>query len=116
MSSDFKFIGKNILHNGERLFTLPFIVKNIEVFQSVIVILEDYKQLSPGNNSENVYGYSYDGQKIWQIEKMDYLGRSFSPYTGIYKLNSEIALYNRAGIEVIVDPTNGNILKRELIK
>ena len=100
------------LVGGRRVqFDAP-ILDTLDLGSVLIVILDPG---SGGQLPENVYAVDGEGRMLWRVQEFEFPhGRS--PYTGAYVLPDGLALYNRCGVEALVDPVTGRILRSDFIR
>lgn len=100
-----------IINNGGKKKRINFLskIKQIELFDKVVVVRIDPK-LDKFLN-ENIFGVSYDGEILWQIEKLKYAYKD-SPFTGMGREGDFIALCNWDGTDLIVNPETGAIISK----
>ena len=76
--------------------------------KNVLVVRVEPK---PGvNENQNVYGIGTDGSVLWQIGSHQFVYDD-SPFTGLSQIDSHVKLSNWDGTNLVVDPTNGEILQ-----
>lgn len=64
---------------------------------------------------ENVYGVDTSGRVRWRVQRFDFAhGRP--PYTGVNVSARGVTLYNRSGVEVLIDPLTGRVLDSEFTR
>jgi hypothetical protein len=112
--NNFQYIGRSYFFNGKHLFDAPYIIEKHLVLNNIIVLLLKIDDLNP-LYSENVFAFNFNGQQLWQIEKVLFTDR-FRAYTNIYIIDNKLACYNQVGVEAIVNINNGKIISKELIK
>jgi hypothetical protein len=65
--------------------------------------------------NENIFGLSYEGKMLWQIEKIEHVDVD-SPYTGLGLEDSQLTVYNWDGCDYLVDPKTGKIKGRKFVR
>ncbi len=86
-----------------------FEIKQVENFGDLLVVR--LKVPVGITYNENVFGVSYDGRILWQIEKLKYIYKD-SPFTGMVREGDYIKLCNWDGTDLIVDPNTGKIISK----
>lgn len=108
---------QNILSidNGlvRKMFQLPSAIKQIEILDQVIAVRVHPEGVNFIN--ENVFGISFEGKLLWQIEKVEHVDKD-SPYTGLGRENDLLTAYNWDGFDYLVEPKTGKIIDRKFIK
>lgn len=93
---------------------LPYPVYKVEAFDDCLVVLligeDGYFPIN-----ENIFGVSYDGKILWQIEKVEHVNRD-SPYTGMSKKDNLLLAYNWDGFDYQINPKTGKIINRKFVK
>ena len=102
-----------VLDSGQSIYFERKVLDAIK-FKDFLIVLTDPTENRRWNN-ENVFGYSINGELIWQIEELDLFHENHD-YTAIYFEDQELCLYNRCGVEVKINPATGAVLSKELIK
>lgn len=97
----------------QKIVTLPSAIDEVEKFDHIIIVSINPKASSFLN--ENLYGISYDGKILWQIEKIDHVSKQ-SPYTGMSKEGDLLIAYNWDGFEYYIVPLTGKIIKKVYVK
>jgi len=107
---------KLIITNGKikKEVEFPSPIKQIEKFEQVIIV-RIYPKTTTTFLNENIFGVSYDGKILWQIEVVSHVHVD-SPYTWIGRKDSLLEAYNWDGTLYIVDPNNGKIIDERFIK
>lgn len=103
---------KLILDSGKTV-TFDYLIADIVAFDDAVVV----RLNSPSDKhfNENVFGVSYDGKILWQIEKKEHVYDE-SPYTYIGQRDDNVILFNFDGLELTVEPATGKILKEEHVR
>lgn len=99
--------------NGKKIINFQSPIEQIEQFDEIIVVM-----VYPKTNNflnENLYGVSYDGKILWQVEKIEHVDRD-SPYTGMGEENGLLGAYNWDGFDYLIDPKTGKILDKKFVK
>jgi hypothetical protein len=98
--------------SGQRAqFSAP-VLHTLDLGDLLIVILDPGPS---GQFPENVYAIDGEGRVVWRVQEYEFPhGRT--PYTGAYVAPAGLALYNRSGVEAIVDPSNGRIVSTDLVR
>ena len=94
---------------GKKMINFPSPIKQIEQFDKVIVV-----RIHPKADkflNENIFGVSYDGKILWQIEKLKYVYKD-SPFTGMGREGDFVKLCNWDGTDLIVNPETGKIIQK----
>ena len=103
-----------IVHAGnEKIITFSFPVSQLIQFEQIIVVSVEPEQHHILN--ENLFGVSYGGKILWQIEKMEHVSND-SPYMGIAKKNEMLSAYNWDGFRYLINPETGKIIDKEFVK
>lgn len=97
----------------KKMISLPTVIKQFEAFDRVIVVRVHPKGINFLN--ENVFGISYEGEILWQIEKVDHVDKD-SPYTGLSKKDELLTAYNWDGFDYLIDPNTGKVINKEFVK
>ncbi len=109
---NFKIDGKRIVistPNSVKYVQFSFDVKQVETFSDLLVVR---LKIPVGTTyNENVFGVSYDGKILWQIEKLKYVYTD-SPFTGMGREGDNIKLCNWDGTDLIVNPQTGEIISK----
>lgn len=92
-------------------FNFP-IVQAIPFSKTVVIRLE-----APVGSqfNENVFGVNPEGRIVWQVPPRR-LVYSDSPFTGMEEKGGKILLSNWDGLELLVDPATGEVLKESFGK
>ena len=100
-----------VINDGGNKKTVNFLspIKQIEQFDEVIVV-RIHPKLDMFLN-ENVFGVSYDGKILWQIEKLKYAYKN-SPFIGMGREGGFIKLCNWDGTDLVVNPETGGIISK----
>ncbi|MDQ5899645.1 MAG: hypothetical protein QG624_564 [Pseudomonadota bacterium] len=86
-----------------------FDIKQVENFGDMLVVR---LKIPVGTTyNENVFGVSYDGKILWQIEKLKYVYND-SPFTGMVREGNNIKLCNWDGTDLIVNSQTGEIISK----
>lgn len=101
------------IQDSEKIVTFSYAIGAIEKFDNRFVVMID----PPANTifNENIYGVSYDGKILWQVEKIAHVDQD-SPYTGIGKENNFLSAYNWDGHDYCIDLNTGKILGKKFVK
>lgn len=89
----------------------PFKIGQAESFDDILIVL-----LEPPPNAifnENIFGVSYDGRMLWQIQKVDH-NVDNSPYINMGSKNNLFFAHNWDGFFYFFDTKNGGIIDRTL--
>jgi len=109
-------VHENSLSIGAKKVSFPSTIKQIELFNDIVIVITDYTE-SPCN--ENVWGVNDQGEVVWQVEKVDkieyegieYIGIT-EPYSGIHKVDDKTArIFNLEGGYFEINPTTGAFIK-----
>ena len=104
---------RNKLHismgSDKKTVEFPYTIGKIEIFDDCIIIMIDPPMKTTFN--ENIYSVSYDGNILWQIEKLKYV-YSDSPFTGMVREGNNIKLCNWDGTDLTVNPNTGEIISK----
>ncbi len=85
-------------------------IKQVEQFDNLLIVRVNPKTKA-GFLNENIFGVSFDGKILWQIEVLPHVYEN-SPYTGMSKEGESIKLCNWDGTDLIVNPVSGKIIKK----
>jgi hypothetical protein len=96
-----------IISSGKQI-TFDYPIDTAVGFDTVIVVMLEPNKLL----NENVFGVSYDGKIMWQVDKRDHVYDE-SPYTYIGRKDNNVELGNFDGLELIVEPATGKILHQQ---
>jgi hypothetical protein len=88
----------------------PHPVAQMVSIENVVVVRLDIPESSVMN--ENVFAFSQDGQRLWQVPKQPYV-HSDSPYTHVWTESGDLFLQSWDGFRIQVDPTSGVVLRFE---
>jgi len=104
-----------IIKKRDSKITLKFKydIDNIQKFNDCFVIMLGLQKHVIFN--ENIYGVSYDGKILWQIEKNNHLDED-SPYTGLGVESNLLTAYNWDGYDYLINPQTGKIIDKKFVK
>ena len=108
-----KYKVKNNILNIYNTKVIPVVfqypIVQVLAFEDILIIRIEPTPQSCFN--ENIYGVSYTGEIVWQVEKMKHVYDD-SPYTGIEATGEEnnIALYNWDGLNLVVNYLTGKVV------
>ena len=87
---------------------LPYEIKQVEQFDNNLVVR---LKIPLGIRfNENIFGISYEGKILWQIEPRKH-PTSVSPYTNLAREGDSVYVFNWDGTDLVLDPYTGKILK-----
>jgi len=112
--TELSFQGTELNLNDKNL-KFEWKILDAEIIDSILVVCFDYMDFK--DSSKNVFGFDFEGEKLWQIS-MDFdQGNMKNPYTGILRPNVKgLFLYSWAGWRVKVDPSTGIIINKQFTK
>lgn len=110
---DYFKINKNVISfiNYRYEFEEP-IAETIIISNKFVIVRLETKNYE---NDINVFGYSFEGKFLWQIEAGDYPNGK-SKVSGIYVEGVKFFAYRFSGFEEEIDLETGKILNSVLIK
>ena len=116
-SLDYKVEGKFVklkLENGipsELRFDYP--VRQVVIFESffLVRIEPDFGKIL----NENVFCYSFEGEFLWKVEPTDTIDED-CPYMNIERDSGNLFFYNWSGERVKIDPIDGRVVTKTLIR
>ena len=98
---------KNLIFQNCTKMSFDHPICEVIDFPDVVVVMLNVSPAQICN--ENVFGVSYDGDKLWQIEKKSHVYKN-SSYTGLFKKGENVVLSNWDGLELTVSPITGKVL------
>lgn len=98
---------------GKKVIEFKYSIGKVQEFDNCITVMLD----PPLNTvfNENIYGISFDGKVIWQVNKIEHVDID-SPYTGISKEGDFLSAYNWDGFNYLIDTKTGNIVDKQFVK
>jgi hypothetical protein len=97
------------IYGDRKTVKFPYPIVKIETFYDCMVVMIEPPMKTIFN--ENIYGVSYDGKSLWQIEKLKYVYED-SPFTGMVREGNYMKLCNWDGTDLIVNPMTGKIIRK----
>jgi hypothetical protein len=110
------FHNDNIFYfNDSLLVEAPALITKFLIIKNFVILLIDSNEL---RDDKNIFCYSLKGQFEWQIREVPKLpSHTRNYYTSIYvNENNDLQAYNLNGVEVTINLSNGEIIKKELIR
>lgn len=108
---------KNILtinvDKQKKIIKFKYPINKIQKFDNCLVVIIEPPLKTVFN--ENVFGVSYEGKLLWQIENINHMNID-SPYTGISEKDGLLIAYNWDGFDYTIDPKNGRIIDKKFVK
>ena len=101
------------IDSDKKLVEFKYEIKIIQKFDDCIIVMIEPPMKVIFN--ENVFGVSYDGKILWQIEAVKHVHKD-SPYTWIGHKNDLLEIYNWDGSLYLVNPKTGKVLNEKFIK
>ena len=98
---------------GKRTVDLPSPIKQIEKCDEIIVVRVNPKISSFLN--ENIFGVSYEGKILWQIEKIKHMDTQ-SPFMGMGQDENGFSAYNWDSFNYKIDLKTEKIIDRQYVK
>ena len=86
-------------------------IDTVLIFDSCIVVMIE-PPVPRVTYNENIFGVSFDGKILWQIEKTEHLYEG-SRYTNMVRENDLLLAYNWDGFDYLVNPATGKIISME---
>lgn len=99
--------------SNEKVIIFLFDISQFIQFEKIIVVSIEPKQHHILN--ENLFGVSYEGKILWQVEKVEHVSKD-SPYMGIAKRNGILSAYNWDGFNYFINPETGEIIDKKFAK
>ena len=106
---------KFFFFNDSLLIEAPALIKKFLILNNFVILLIDPNELK---DDKNIFCYSLNGQFEWQIREVPKLpSHTRNYYTSIYvNENNDFQAYNLNGVEITINLSNGEIIKKELIR
>lgn len=111
--TDYRVEGKTVAFNNGKEITFIYEIGDTVYCNRVVAV----RLIIPTDVvlNENIYGYTTDGDMLWQIEKVG-LPYVNSPYTGLWCEAENFMAYNWSGFELTLDPQTGKVISRLFTK
>ncbi len=97
----------------KKMVEFSYLIGKIETFDDCVIVMIDPPMKTIFN--ENIYGVSYDGKILWQVEKIEHVDRD-SPYTGMGQEKGLLSAYNWDGFDYRIEPKTGKIIDKIFVK
>ena len=108
-TTSFTLKEKSLILESGKTVSFPYPISKALGFDDAIVVMLDVPQGVQLN--ENVFGISYEGETLWQVERRQYISKH-SSYTGLGRRDDNAFLSNWDGLELTVNPATGEVLQQ----